>query len=83
MASPSMMPSGKGAFPEATARPVAAAATANTGNGQRRSNMIGPYTRSAARMSRCPRSWGPGASTRAHTASTVQAMSTTVASHWR
>ena len=77
-----MMPRGKGGVPEAMASPVAAAATASTGNGQRRSSTMGPHTRNA-RTSRRSGAWGYGPVARASTASTVQAVSTVVASHWR
>src|SRR5580704_5504706 len=46
-ASPSMRPNGNGALPAAVTTPVAATATASTGNGHRRRATIGPHTRRA------------------------------------
>src|ERR1700730_10182163 len=46
-ARPSMRPNGNGAIPAAMTTAVAAAATASTGNGQRRSATIGPHTKRA------------------------------------
>src|SRR5579859_2580252 len=55
---------------------------ASTGNGQRRSNAIGPHATNA-RRTRCPRSCGADPATRASTTSAVDTANTAVASHWR
>ena len=58
MASPIMMPNGKGALPQVMTTAVAAVATASPGSGQRLSSTIGPPQTMSPRTRCCPGAQG-------------------------